>query len=130
MPELDERRLRALLSHGGLYLDHEEWHLPWELSDLDIDDPLLPDGWHEGFIMAADDDERLDSITRWVDHDYGGDMLKALRAAPLVVSVNEVHTGMGTSHLMDGWHRLLLARRAHLETIPAIVIHGVKTYTS
>lgn len=98
---------------------------PWCLVDLDVFDSLLPSIGHTGWASVEDDYERLEAIRIWIDGDHGGDAAKALRQSPILVSANWITSGLGTSHLMDGWHRLLIARDRELSTIPAIVIYGV-----
>jgi hypothetical protein len=63
--------------------------------------------------LLYDEDNRNPPIVEWVRRDHGGNWLEALRASPLLVLVDGISV-----YILDGWHRLKLARANGLRVIP------------
>lgn len=90
-----------------------ELEAPWAYVELPRTDPRLPQS--VGPFTDLDDIHRVTDVDDWIDREYEGCVLAALRHSPLFVSIHP-ETG-----LMDGWHRLFVAQCAQLEVIPVIL---------
>ena len=86
-------------------LEGEEFDLQWRFGE--VPESLLPS---TGKLVREED---LPKIRKWVDTEYNGDWRKAIASSPLLVIIH-----VQGVELLDGWHRLKLAREAGLKTIP------------
>ena len=120
----DGARLRRLLRWSPGVLEESEYATPFYVREVDLHFPLLPAGDDLGFQKLEGDYDRNRAVRLWVDEKHGGDMGAALRESPLLVSEGKVSSGLcpdGT-HLMDGWHRLRLARKRGYNGLVTIIV--------
>lgn len=90
---------------------------------LDGDDPEdgewfyaeVPQDWLPSTDSPLVDEEKRNVlILGWVDKSHAGDWLAALRKSPLLVLLGDKKQ----VDLLDGWHRLKLARQVGTSVIP------------
>lgn len=86
-------------------LECEEFDLGWQFAE--VHESCFPE---TGVLVR---EEAYDNIRAWVEREHNGDWRKALLQSPLLAFVQ-----VQGFELLDGFHRLKLARAAGLEMIP------------